>query len=621
MSSRREFFSTAGRLAAIGGAIVNGVEPSCAAGASNPNSGSLDRLQVGVELHRRAEHYLLQRYLNVDYYRIFRKLAYPLPISGISLPGVPVPGDNRYPWATWMMWELEQRVNSLGWSAELASRADCARAAVPDLEALCNWPAYCQYNQPDLSSAHAGRLLWSAYTRWKWPGGALRAKIREACKRHAQQLLPLVHAHFGNITSKRDLVAQESPWRKIANIPVIGTTVAAMTAGVAGLSEAAALNRTVSAIFDAILEFRSQGLTEGVGYDGYTLDFISDWLSTLPDDERDRILDHPNLGHYLDESFMLGAPGALQQVAELSDVEPREMPFHYSAQVKLARWRSTPLRQWFLRQWPAGWIRSDALGLLHGTIESFHGAAPPPGAMNAHYAGVLRTGWGDRDLTAVVSCNRSPMSHVQTDNGMLLVGVSGRWLITDPGYQQYMPGEERDFTLGAAAHNYPLINGHVQDRKRAAMLRLAREGPDRLQAVVDLTRCYPVPVQAKSITRTVWTHGNTLAVVADAIEAKSVQRLAYHWQGHRDAAWYCHAGWVLLHFDDVDLWFTSPQAEISDADITRHAGSRGELTLAAEISPVPAVTWWVFSIDRRPATCRLVSGERAIEIETLTFAL
>lgn len=47
--------------------------------------------------------------------------------------------------------------------------------------------------------------------------------------------------------------------------------------------------------------------------------------------ERRPILRHPNFGHFLDQSYMLSAPGAAHQVAELSDVEAREMPFHFSA--------------------------------------------------------------------------------------------------------------------------------------------------------------------------------------------------------------------------------------------------------------------------------------------------
>jgi hypothetical protein len=133
---------------------------------------------------------------------------------------------------------------------------------------------------------------------------------------------------------------------------------------------------------------------------------------------------------------MPSAPGAVPDVAGLSDVEPREMPFHFSAQAKLYDCSATPVRQWFLRQWPARRIRSDALGVLHETLDDRQAALPVAEALNAHYAVVLRTGWRDDDLATAVSCTNSPMAHVQNDNGTLIIGTRRRLIITDPGYQQ-----------------------------------------------------------------------------------------------------------------------------------------------------------------------------------------
>src|SRR5947209_6051882 len=98
-----------------------------------------------AEIASRVNHYLRQQYLVVDYYRIRRRVAYPLPVTSLSVPAIPVPGIGDYPWATWMLWELEERVNSLGWAAEWWSKSDCIQAVARDLEALSDWPQYCQY--------------------------------------------------------------------------------------------------------------------------------------------------------------------------------------------------------------------------------------------------------------------------------------------------------------------------------------------------------------------------------------------------------------------------------------------------------------------------------------------
>ncbi len=573
-----------------------------------------------AELKRRADDFLPQKYLVVDYYRIRRKLAYPLPIIGLSLPSLTVPSLPDYPWATWMLWALEERVNSLGWTAERLSKPEYARVAARDIEALCAWPAYCQYRQPDLSSAHAGRILWGSCTRWRWPNQALRQKVRAACARHVDEVWPLVNAYFGPIRSKEDLLALPEPYKKLPNIPVIGTIAAALTASAAGHSAAKDLHRYVNAIFSALLDLRSRGMTEAVGYDGYVLDFIADWLSTQPAGNRNAILNHPNFGQYLDESYMLSVPGAAQQVAELSDVEPREMTFHFSAQVKVSVWQPSPARVWLLRRWPLDWIRSDALALLPERNQRSIGTAPGAGALNAHYATVLRTGWDDRDLAVAMSCTNSPMAHVQNDNGTLVIGTKRRWIVCDPGYQQYMESAERDFTLGPGAHNYPLINGLPQENKHPRLTALTRD-KERLYTRIELAGCYPAAIEAKSIARNVWLEGRNLVVITDEIDTPKAQTLAYHWHGDSGAAWWSRDGWILLHAPDVDLWFTAPQAPLSAAHILRLPGSRGQLTARAEISPVPPVCWWVFFIGDKPPECQLAESARQIQINGMRFAI
>jgi hypothetical protein len=127
ITSRRTFLGSAGLLGTVYRA------------AATPVSAAISR-----EIRRRAEKYLGLRYLVVDYYRTRRRLAYPLPVQSLSIPAVPVPTIADYPWSIWMLWELEERVHSLGWAAEWFKNEEFARSAVRDLEALTAWPKYCQ---------------------------------------------------------------------------------------------------------------------------------------------------------------------------------------------------------------------------------------------------------------------------------------------------------------------------------------------------------------------------------------------------------------------------------------------------------------------------------------------
>ena len=587
--------------------------------AGKPAATPFDHNVVEAEVRRRAQEELHKRRLVVDYYRIGRKIAYPLPVLSLSIPNVPVPGIKGYPWSIWLLWTLEERVVSLGWTAEWLGDHEARRAATADLAALAQWPKYRQLSTPDLASAHAGRILWRAATQWKWPDEDLQDALREACRRHVEDVLPTSDKMFASVSTKDDVLRHDSPHKLLQNIPLIGTIGAALTASAVQHAAAAHLNARVAALFGAILDLRTKGFTEGVAYDGYVLDFIADWLGTLPAAERSAILDHPNLKQYLDECCLLGAPGAIEQVAELSDVEPREMPFRLSAQAKLLRFRPLPVAAWLLARCRLDWLRSDALAALHQLKIEPPASEPPSGALDAHYAAVLRSGWEADNLAVAVACSNSPMDHIQSDNGTLVIGTRGNWLITDPGYQQYAKGDERDFTVGPAAHNAPLLNGIQQTLKQPRRVALENIAPGVSRVAIDLAACYPPSLALKTLVRQVWLADDNLVVVADRIEAETPPQATYHWHANPACAWWLEADWALIVLDEVQLWFTSPQAQLSGANLQRLPGSRGQLSLIPTIDEAPSVVWWAFVISQQRPVMHLESQGRQLRILDRVF--
>jgi len=628
--SRRDFLkATGGATAALGLAAASGQRTNAETrskvsrvGRRESNAGGrLDRLAVETEIRLRADHYLTQDRLVVDYYRIRRQLAYPLPVESLCLPKIRVPSINVYPWATRMTWELEERVGSLGWAGEWFGDDRARTAAIADLAALARWPKYSQYGGPDLSSGHAGRLMWLAHSRWQWLGTGLRRQLEQACRRHVDEVLPGSDEKHGKYNSKADLLASENSHHLLHNIPFIGTIGAALSAHVAAHPSAKLLSRRVAMLFGAILEVRKKGHAEGVGYDGYLLDFVADWLSIVDEGTRNAIIGNPRFADYLDESYMLSAPGAAEEVAELSDVEPREMPFHLSAQAKLATLQSDPVRSWHLSRCRPDWLRADALAALRPSADELSGRAPEAGALNAHYAVVLRSGWEAGDLAVAMACSDSPMSHIQCDNGSILIGTRGRWAITDPGYQQYVKGAEREFTLGPTAHNAPVINGECQSQKAPRLVSLTRVSDRIRRADVELAACYPSKLLTKSVLRTLWCADTNLVVVADQVSGTDVKTIGYHWHGHRDAAWWSKDGWVLIHRPDTSVWLTSPQAEVDDSRVQLLDGSRGQLTLVAEADTQAPVVWWIFALDAEPPTVKTRSDGKGIEVLSHEFSV
>ena len=86
--------------------------------------------------------------------------------------------------------------------------------------------------------------------------------------------------------------------------------------------------------------------------------------------------------------------------------------------------------------------------------------------------------------------SNSPMGHVHCDNGAVAIGTRGKWLIQTPGYQQYLPNSEREFTLGISSRNTPTINGQTQTHKLAKLISLTTEGQTHT-AEIDISQCYP----------------------------------------------------------------------------------------------------------------------------------
>ena len=87
--------------------------------------------KIADELIARAEKHIPASHLIVNYYRIYRRIAYKIPVRAFHCPEY----DDRkgYPWSIWLTWDLEERIQALGWNFELFQNADAKRLAVQDI--------------------------------------------------------------------------------------------------------------------------------------------------------------------------------------------------------------------------------------------------------------------------------------------------------------------------------------------------------------------------------------------------------------------------------------------------------------------------------------------------------
>jgi len=561
----------------------------------------LTRASIEAEIRKRADRCLAQKQLIVDYYRIGRRLAFPLALQRFEQPGLPVPGIPDYPWEIWLSWEIEERLNSLGWAAEWFGDRSAATTASRELEALSRWPEFTRNHRLDLCLGHTARTFWVAYIQWRWLESELRDSMGKALDRVIVQATPWVEEKYGHTQSAGDILKTAEPHSKVHNIPFIGLIGVALAANARRHEAAPALNDRVRTLLEVLMVLRQQGYTEGVGYDGYLLDFVACWLQSLPAAAREQMLRKFDFDGFLNESYRLGAPGEVVQVAEIGDVEPRHMPFHISAQARLEQFQPNPVRAWYLSRCRPDLLRSDGLACLHSlsTILGQTQPTPAAGLLDAHYAKVLRSGWNAEDLAVAVAASNSPAGHIHLDYGSITIGTSGRWIIADPGYQQYMPGEERKFTLGPAAHNAPVLNGKAQEIKSGRVIAHGEKDKGIYWLKLDLTGCYPKELEATEVSRSIWLYRDRLVVLADQINGGKITELSYHWHGCPEGAWRIQNGWALLYKGTSALWFTSPGFTISDLNLDRLPGSRGQLTLKA-VGKAGPIVWWIFSRTESP---------------------
>ncbi len=569
-------------------------------------------------IRQRDSAHASQKFLLVDYYRIYQKVAYPLPVRQIQNPEFHVKGIREYPWEIWMTWELEERINSLGWAGEWFGQTEYRSLVQRDLKALTGWPAYDFWERPHLAGAHAVRIMVAAYWNWAWLDPELKEAIKQACAR-------AVDLQAGWLKDRLQLVTVDQIMRAprrgsfTHNIPTIATIGLCMAARLSGHPLKEDLERHTQALVMAQFELRKMGLTEAISYDGYILDFIADWLYDSPSDIRKIVLENAQLDRMLEQSIVLAVPGHLLNIAPFNDVEAREMPFHASAHAKFARMKALPRSEWLLSRCPLDWLRSDALAAFHDLEVTGSPQAPVPGATEGLYALVLRSGWDHGDLAVAISATNTPPGHIQKDNGSVVIGTHGAWLIDDPGYQQYMSGQEREFTLGPTAHNFPLVNGHAQKINSVKRL-LCTENDGLLHAVVDITGGYDRSLNLDLVRRHAWMLDNRLVVIADRISGPEVRNCEYYWHANPKAALWLQGDACLIRLDPANLWVQCANASIQGTEIRRLPGTLGQITIHAELEiGKDSCVWWLFNLGESPAEYELKNGGLAIEVSGQRF--
>lgn len=528
---------------------------------------------VRKETARRAKSAMEQAGVAVHYYRIRQRHYFPMPVEEFPAQLAEVRGLPDYPFAIWMLWALEDRILALGWHAEWNEDSAAARLCQRDMEGLCRWTRFRQLERPDLCVAHLTRLYLQTL-RWRWVSGELRNQVTSALHRLVEDGMP----HAPEVSLPLD-APLEDVVAGFSNITVIGRLSLARAALGSDHPRKEPLIQQALHFADHWLALGERGQSEGICYDGYTADFLLDLLADLPEAGREPFLKRPRLKQTLEMLQCLGAPGQSENFALIGDVEPMEMPFVYSFAVKLAALNGEPVG---VNPPSRGLshLRSDALPHVPTRWRERRSPVSQSRWSDAHYALAMDTGSAADTLRTVISWSHSRMGHMQRDHGSVVVGREGLWLIDDPGYRQYLPTAEKEFTIGSRAHNQPIINGFAPTRVLPNRMFETLSNSEGTGVRLDLTPIYPEELALRSVIRSVICHDGRIRVI-DEIEAPGIDSLEWVWHGHPSAAWRVADGraWIMEGSGGIVLSCSS--LKLATGHLQRLPGSRGHLSMVA----------------------------------------
>ena len=553
-------------------------------------------------LESRAAGEKTRRELQVYYYRINHTLPFSLPVASRPAQMPPgIPDMAWYPWLIWLSWNLEERWRVLHGAWRLLGDARAGALLQAELAALDGWKNFGDWNdEPGLPTAHlAACLSLSLSDSSDWEP-SLYARCQSTAHRLIEQdILPW----FRRIWEGRAIQPTE-----LANIPVIILMRAAELARLIGSPHAEILNQYAGDLLRVWREARmdpSNPNTEGFAYDGYLMNACLGWLRSAPDREVSLPEFREAFASLVRQWVFAALPGRPDLQAPLGDVEP-EMPFWTTCLLQLAHWYPDDLLmqegRWLTGQVFPSRLPAEALMLILQQAETpFSKQAAPPTLRVCQVANaiVFRSGWEHSDVAVVISKHRCVMSHLHNDNGHLLIGWRGRFWITDPGYQQYRSGDERDFTMDKGAHNIPIVNGCSQSQRDSHLVQMSEVGAENPQVTLNLTGCYEGLSAGSKILRSVHFRSDAILIHDQFPGLTSDAEIATHWLGGAHLAWAFVDGWARLSDGDAALWIGTSSRPITATMLERHPGSRGPLTLhhTSSLGDQDAQSWY-FLMDR-----------------------
>ena len=521
------------------------------------------------ELFKRLEKEKKKKELIVNYYRIYQRFSFPLPVRDWqrSIPKN-IAEIKDYPFSTWLLWSLRERWDTFLAAALLYHDGEALKLLQTELEAAFEWECYSDGGGTSLGTAHFALCVYRYLA-----SGIFQTETADRFREKAGRFLD--RAFFPWFTDFHDQ-DHSDPFRFICNINTILVFSGLALADLISHPQAAQIHETAEEMLSILAGSKSwaEPLTEAAAYDAFSFDPITEYLEKSGQFSEFLTKCKGDFSDMLDSFIYSGLPGRVDLLAPIGDTEP-EMTFYFLLLLRFARWYgSAPAMDCFLKANPG---RIPAYAIFDYLI-SPPSIAPAPfqrrWSQNATTA-VVRSGFSEDSLLCAVSIGRCPMGHLHWDNGSFVIGFKGKFYITDPGYQQYISGAEREFTLNPCAHNVPVINGISQTRRKV-WISCVEE--DHIQ--LELTGCYDGLPDGAQIWRDIVLNAAANQItVNDRFVNLPGAEIAHYFTINTYLAWSFPEGQIHLSDGETVLHISSNTPFQSSCSF-RAPGSRGPVTAA-----------------------------------------
>ncbi|MCM3123843.1 MULTISPECIES: heparinase II/III-family protein [unclassified Mesobacillus] len=411
--------------------------------------------EIWLEIRQQAEAYAAEQAFTVSYPSCDVVLNIPLPLVEIEPVGDP-PGYTDYPFWTMYSRTIEERIKVLSFAFAMTGE-ECFSSKVKEyllsLSAYSKWFEFKHRGaEGNLSNAH---FLLGMSIGYDAIFSELTDEERSAIEKaiFTKGLKPL-EIDFENDDSHN----------------IIASKRVAMFIGSLAILDAPGHRETVQPFLQNSYEYMRNYLDnrlvdpeiEGLLY----LNVAARHLLMAADilfrsAGRDELIKHEYFRLLPDLFLYMMGTGGKSSFVNLSD-SFYKLDVLYTMSV-LASSAGHPVASWYIHQFP-----EKKLDLLLDLKK-----IPVPIPPYQYYGenskmfpvigwGALRSGWKEDDHLLAFNASESAKDHNHFDQNNFILHVSGEWLLTNPGYQDYVEGPRREFTIGTVGHNSMLVDGAGQ---------------------------------------------------------------------------------------------------------------------------------------------------------------